>query len=296
MKDIFVLYANKEKNLAKKYVSKIEEQGYSCWVSPRDLSSAVDDTEAIKKHIDNAKLVILLLSTDANKNTQVKDLFNYAEELEKPIIPIKIDKVSDDLSTQSFFNYYDWVDAHEDSFDESLEILYEFIEEMASDNFQLKKKASTTTTTSKNSKYILIGAIVAIAILFVGYYVLNRPTAEQENQLLGQWQLTDYQDNLIRAGQDSIDFIAQKEMMKQMVLVINDDASYSRSMGQQFENGTWRTETNGTVFITTPVGGDGQENRMSIVSLGETQVVFQINETDAETGNKIVTSLIFSKF
>ena len=59
MKDICVSYSKTNKALAKKIVSKLESDGSSCWVAPRDYKA--EDEESVKKVIEESGLLLIII-------------------------------------------------------------------------------------------------------------------------------------------------------------------------------------------------------------------------------------------
>ena len=209
MKDICVTYSKENKALAKKIVSKLESDSISCWVAPRDFKA--DDEESVKKVIEESGLLLLILDKSSANNKETTKTLEFALENELELIPYVIDKIESDLYSEYFFYTFSWVDAHEESFGDAYEILLEAIDELSGkDRTQKKATKKGRKTNNENSISLKqIGIAVAIIIALVAVWFVYEEMSGNENDelIIGEWNLSNYTDNLIRSPQDSINFI-----------------------------------------------------------------------------------------
>ena len=296
MKDICAIYLKEEKAIIKKLVSKLESDGISCWVPPRDFHQ--EDIEAVKKVIINSNILLLALNNNTSKNKQIIDILEVALDNGLDVIPFVTGKIDSDLYSEYFFYQFSWVDAYEDEFDEAYEVLLEAIDD--SSDGKTRKTTSNKKTTSSNINKQWYYAIIAIALVIIGYFSIDFFTEnEKENVLIGEWHLSDYSDNLKRAPQDSINIYSQIEVMKKTAMMIfNEDKSFERrGFSPEPQIGEWEIVGNAEKLHLTPLGSK-VKNIMDIETFTDKILVLVINEKLPRANADSVevhTKLTFSK-
>jgi hypothetical protein len=66
----FISHARKDKNVAVAICEKLESAGVGCWIAGRDMSAGEDWTEATWNAIGASRVMVLLLSENANSAIQ----------------------------------------------------------------------------------------------------------------------------------------------------------------------------------------------------------------------------------
>jgi len=113
---------------------------------------------------------------------------------------------------------------------------------------------------------------------------------KQRSMLIGTWKLTDYQDNYKpKNPKEQQELLLQRENMKRMTLIINEDNTYFRNLDSLSESGLWKTNNFGITFTVKNAQGAEQTTRMGLDDLSETRMQLRI------TDNSIITTLIFEK-
>lgn len=102
--DIFISYATKDESIADEISRALETQGIRCWYAPRDIPYGLDFEEAIIDAISTSRLMIVVISPDANDSPHVKREVQFAcsEDAKVPILPFLIKNVS----LSKAFRYY----------------------------------------------------------------------------------------------------------------------------------------------------------------------------------------------
>jgi len=135
----------------------------------------------------------------------------------------------------------------------------------------------------------LIFIFITIALFFLTFSCSN---SSREEKFVGRWQLIEYIDNLPRVDSELVAFQKAIEIQKRMILVLNDDKSYSRNLEQQSEFGKWSVSEDGVFFITQP--NNGPEMKMPIESVTNDRLTLKIEENIPPT-TKVITKLTFAK-
>jgi formylglycine-generating enzyme required for sulfatase activity len=96
---VFISYRNDEnvggadRKTAELICKTLESHGITCWIAPRDIMSGKDWTDAISLAINQAKLLLVVLSSRSEKSRFVKREVNLADDKEVPIIPFCIEEI-----------------------------------------------------------------------------------------------------------------------------------------------------------------------------------------------------------
>jgi hypothetical protein len=109
--DVIITYATIDKPIADAVCAKLEERGIRCWIAPRDILAGMNNAEAIISGIDNAKLMVLILSSHANASKNVMREAERAVHNGFPIIPFRIEDVQPNPSLQYYISAQHWLDA-----------------------------------------------------------------------------------------------------------------------------------------------------------------------------------------
>ena len=297
MKDVCVIYPKDQKSLIKKLVSKLESDNISCWTSPRDFNQA--DENALKEKIEKSESLLLVIDKNSNKDRIANQALEYALENDLEIIPYVVDKIEDGLYADYFFYTFSWVDAYEDSFDEAYEVLLESFQ----DTGQVQKKTQTggrkanAQSNNINTKQIVIIALVLIAAI-AAWFVYDNSTADSsyDVMLVGQWQLSDYSDNLKRSSQDSLTFFTQTlpTLKRTVLLTFNDDHTFERrGFTPEPQIGKWKLNEEGSILPLEPVGVEQAQN-LNLQDFTEHSFTIVVTE-QLEGGTVSTTRLTFVK-
>ncbi len=289
MNDIFISYAKEDKKLAMKMVTLLEQDGYKCWISPRDLTGTAERKEDIAEAIENSKLMLLIFSREANSSTESSWEVDVAVEAELQLVIFQTVALPSSLTLDFFINSYDHITAFDKTFDKAYSELKTVLEE---EDWNVERTNNNTvehsekTVSNNNNLYIILG-IVAAVIIGVYFYTQRDTRSDEEITFVGSWQLSNYKDDVKR--NDSLQQIFNREVktLYEMQLVLNEDFTYSRTMGKQSETGIWSVSRDGKTFSTTPK--DGVEEKKAIVKIDEDEFVIRLSEEGVQT------DLTFSK-
>jgi hypothetical protein len=69
--DVFMSYASQDAAVAKLMVENLEQQGVKCWVAPRDVKPGAQYADAIIRAINDAKAIVVVLSSSAMVSSHV---------------------------------------------------------------------------------------------------------------------------------------------------------------------------------------------------------------------------------
>lgn len=109
--DIFISYSSKQKSVADSVCHYLEENGFKCWMAPRDIPVGSDYGDLIEEAIKTSKVVVLVFSQAASISKWVKGEINVAFTEDKPILPFRIDETEIKGGFRVMLNQMHWIDA-----------------------------------------------------------------------------------------------------------------------------------------------------------------------------------------
>jgi hypothetical protein len=100
--DVFISHARKDKGIAGELCEKLESAQLRCWIADRDISPGEDWTEVTRKAIASSRLMVLVLSENANAAPHIEREIAHAFYTRCMIIPLR---VTDTLPRRDFLFY-----------------------------------------------------------------------------------------------------------------------------------------------------------------------------------------------
>jgi hypothetical protein len=88
--DVFISHARKDKSIADAICSTLESGGLSCWIAARDIPPGRDWTEAIRNAIESGRVMVLVLSENANVAPHIEREIAHAFYTRRIIIPFRL--------------------------------------------------------------------------------------------------------------------------------------------------------------------------------------------------------------
>ncbi len=294
MKDLCLVYQKENKSLVKKLVSKLESDGISCWVSPRDYKQ--EENDSLKATVEDSKILLLIIDKNSVSSKEMIQSLEYALDNQIGIIPFVLEKIESNLYTDHFFYTFSWVAAYEDTFEASYEVLIDAYEELTGGKKSVKKSNSSKKNQSPETiSKPIIYAIAAIALAVIFYFVYTSLSENNDSEIIiGQWQLSDYQDNLPRNHMDSINIIQTLKNLKANArLTFNEDHTFERKgFTPEPQIGKWEFNSELNMLLLEP-NGVNRKDTIHFESLTENKFVMVVNEV--VDSNKVTTKITFSK-
>jgi hypothetical protein len=120
MADVFVSYAQPDREAAFRIAEQLEAQGVSCWIAPRDVPPGAEYGQAIIDAIEGAKALVLTFSEAANESQFVRREVERAVSKTKPVFPVRVREAQPSGALEFFIAGAQWVDAFETPLERSL--------------------------------------------------------------------------------------------------------------------------------------------------------------------------------
>jgi TIR domain len=88
--DVFVSHAHKDQRIADAICEKLESIGVSCWLTARDISPGEDWTQVTRNAIESSRLMVLVLSENANAVPHIEREIAHAFYTQRAILPVRL--------------------------------------------------------------------------------------------------------------------------------------------------------------------------------------------------------------
>src|SRR5271169_3174353 len=128
--DVFISHAHKDKGIAHAICQKLESARVRCWLTERDISAGEDWTEATRNAIGSSRVMVLVLSENANAAPHIEREIAHAFYTRRMIIPLRL---TNTLPRRDFLFYLGnvrWFDAFSAPAEQHLEALTASINEL----------------------------------------------------------------------------------------------------------------------------------------------------------------------
>ena len=109
--DVFISYATQDKTTADAVRDVLEQDGYRCWIAPRDILPGESWGGAIMAAINQSRAMVLVFSGHANKSAFVQREVERAVSRRIPVIPMRIEDITPSDSLELFISSQHWLDA-----------------------------------------------------------------------------------------------------------------------------------------------------------------------------------------
>ncbi len=192
--DIFISYCRKDIAKAKRIKEDIERNtSAKCWMDLDGIESGSQFEDVVISAIDNARIVVFLLSENSMKSKWTKDEVRYAYETKKKIIPVNIDRCAPSGWFLFKFSGYDVIDIN-DPYQQSK--LFSNLSNWTENEESEEKPSNRTSPTNRPphrfyelfwiSQYIAWGLILLImsSMFFFGLLTMKEGTIAMRYNIL----------------------------------------------------------------------------------------------------------------
>jgi TolB-like protein len=108
--DVFVSYASQDATVAAAVVRTLEGAGVQCWIAPRDVLPGALYADEIVRAINEAKVVVLVLSEQAIVSSHVGKEIERASSKGRRIVALRTDSATLTRAFEYFLSESQWID------------------------------------------------------------------------------------------------------------------------------------------------------------------------------------------
>ena len=134
-RDVFISYSTKDKALANKICAHLESRkNISCWIAHRDILPGADWPESIVTAIGNARVMLLLFTSNANESSQMARELARADNQRIPVIALRTrEDVEPGKMLAYFLSTSHWLDIFPPPLEKHMDRLGTVIEHLLAD-------------------------------------------------------------------------------------------------------------------------------------------------------------------
>ena len=155
-------------------VERLEANGLTCWVAPRDVVPGMDYREEILRGVDESDAFVLVLSAAANDSDVVAKEVLAAENRRKRVCPLRIEDVKPSAALELHIANTHWIDAFSGPLEKHVDQLARSLKPVDAD--AAKQLPTPPPPKSQGPSKMLIGtgvaglavAVVAAVLVFTG--------------------------------------------------------------------------------------------------------------------------------
>lgn len=109
--DVFICHSSTDKAVADAVCARLESAGVRCWIAPRDILPGRLWGEAILDGIRSSRVMIVILSSEANRSPQILREVERAVHQDLIVIPFRIEDVLPSPALEYYISTPHWLDA-----------------------------------------------------------------------------------------------------------------------------------------------------------------------------------------
>jgi hypothetical protein len=112
--DIFVSFASKDVRVAMTLCGALENRGFSCWISARDIEPGANFQSAIVRALRQAKIMLLVFTANSNTSEEMTKELALASQNKMIVIPLRVEDVTPNDAFAYEFATRQWIDVFAD--------------------------------------------------------------------------------------------------------------------------------------------------------------------------------------
>jgi len=175
---VFISYASQDAPVANAVVEALEGQGVRCWIAPRDVVPGALYADEIVHAINEARVVVLILSEQSASSPHVGKEIERASSKRRRIVTLRTDSVALPGAFEYFLSESQWIELGSGSIDGAATKVLEAVRRhldlsapVESPVPSAKPRANRATALS-GSRWLAIGGAAAV-VLGLSYVVLE---------------------------------------------------------------------------------------------------------------------------
>ena len=109
--DVFISHAHKDQGTAVAICKKLESAQVRCWIAERDICAGGDWTDATRNAIASSRVMVLVLSENANAAPHIEREIAHAFYTKRAILPVRLTETPPKRSFLFYLGNVRWLDA-----------------------------------------------------------------------------------------------------------------------------------------------------------------------------------------
>lgn len=147
MKDIFISFSSQNGDEVERVCGMLEKEGFHCFMASRDIEPGKEYAEQLINKLDESKVLVLILTKEANDSPHVLREIEYAVSHKTPIVVYPLEEVALSKSMEYFLMTHQWL-----SLDENRDVrLVESLNSLLSESDEERVPESVNTEESEEA-------------------------------------------------------------------------------------------------------------------------------------------------
>src|SRR5215469_5408066 len=109
--EIMISYSLQDAPIAERVRTYLEDNGFSCWTAGRDVLEGEDFGAATARAIQGCRVMVLVFSSAANTSRQIIRELKLADDANRAVVPLRIEKIVAAGNFAYFLGAAQWVEA-----------------------------------------------------------------------------------------------------------------------------------------------------------------------------------------
>jgi hypothetical protein len=200
-REVFISYSTKDRQTAEQVCASLEALGIPCWMAPRDILPGKIWTEAIVEALDECRVMVIILSTNANKSKQVWREAQLADDVDITIVPFRIEAVIPAKTLKYYLALNHWLDALTPPLEYHVQLLASTVRTIIPPApTEQSSKSSSAAPAPTSGVFSADGKLNAHLFAFHIGDVLLRAAFRRNRQHRARVSLTDFLLGLLKKG------------------------------------------------------------------------------------------------
>jgi TIR domain len=154
--EVFISHALRDRGIVAAICQRLESAKIKCWIAERDIPPGEDWTEATRNAIASSRLMVLVLSENANAAPHLEREIAHAFYIKRPVLPVRITETPPKRDFLFYLGDVRWLDAFDSSSEQYLEELVRSIHAILRDptiSRDIKLPPNRAAEAKKTSQY-----------------------------------------------------------------------------------------------------------------------------------------------
>lgn len=169
-KEVFISYSSKDRVLAEALLARLETEGFTCWIAPRDIRPGDSFSGAIVEAISRVRAMVLLFSSRSNQSKHCLAEVERAFSAGIPILPFRLEQLVPSPDLEYFLSTSQWLDAFSGSMDRHMDQLVQALRPLVHRDGGPAASAAPVTPAARRAArsqrrmMTIVGTVVSVAL------------------------------------------------------------------------------------------------------------------------------------
>ena len=128
--EVFISYSSVDRAAADAICVTLEARGINCWIAPRNITPGADWSAAIIEAINEASVMVLVMSSHANASRQIHREVERAINKGVTVLPYRVQNVDADKALEYYIGSLQYLDAYSGPQESHLELLGDTVSQL----------------------------------------------------------------------------------------------------------------------------------------------------------------------